>query len=131
MTDQLRHVVERLAKSPRVMAVYVFGSVARGETGPMSDVDLAVLTDRKVTLDEELELRAVAAEELHRNDVDLVILADAPPVLRHEVIAAGRRLFTRDEITADAFEERSIHEYLDTAWIRRVQRELAAGEKSK
>lgn len=126
MEQQIRRVVECLARNPRVVAVYLFGSIAREEAHPGSDVDLALLTDGKVTLDEELELRAVVSEELQRGDVDLVFLAGAPPVLRHEVIAAGRRLFTRDEGAADAFEERSIQEYLDTAWLRKVQRSLAA-----
>jgi predicted nucleotidyltransferase len=34
---------ERLEQEPDVVVAYLFGSVARGTAGPLSDVDVAVL----------------------------------------------------------------------------------------
>jgi predicted nucleotidyltransferase len=123
--DELRRAADRLARDPRVLAVYGFGSRARGEAGPRSDVDVAVLLERRLDLREELRLRAEVVDELRRDDVDLVVLNQAPPLLRYEVVAAGRRLFARDEETADLFEERAARECFDTAHLRSVQQRLA------
>ena len=70
-------------------------------------------------------LRSVVVETLRRDDVDLVVLNTAPPLVRHEVVAAGRRLFAREAELADRFEERAAREAFDTAYLRRVQQELA------
>ncbi len=114
-----------LAADPRVLAVYAFGSQARGVARPHSDLDLAVLLDRSVSLREELALRAEVVDALHRDDIDLVVLNLAPPLLRYEVISAGSRLYCRSALEADHFEEKSLREYLDTAHLRRVQQDLA------
>ncbi len=125
MNDELQRAADRLARDPRVEAVWGFGSRARGEAGPRSDVDLAVLLDRTPSLRDELRLRAEVVEELRRDDVDLAVLNLAPPLLRYEAVAAGRRLFARDEETADRFEERAARECFDTAHLRAVQQRLA------
>ncbi len=115
----------RLASDDRVVAVYGFGSRFHGGSGPRSDVDIAVLLRQEpLTLRDELRLRAEIVEQLQRDDIDLVVLNGAPPLLRYEVVAGGRRLFARDEITADHFEEAAYRDYFDTAYLRRVQREL-------
>lgn len=110
---------------PRVVAVYAFGSRARGEAGPRSDFDFAVLIEGSVSLAEEARLGADLAETIGREDLDLIILNQAPPLLRYEVVAAGCRLFARDEATADRFEEAAARECFDTAHLRDIQRRLA------
>jgi hypothetical protein len=124
--DRIHSAVQRLASHPRVLSVYLFGSAARGKTHSASDIDIAVQIEGQLTLDEELDLRAAVTEELQRDDVDLVLLSEAPPLLRYEVVSTGRRLFARDAAAADRLEERWLMEYLDTAWLRKVQRQLAA-----
>ena len=125
MSQELERAADRLARDPRVLAVWGFGSRARGEAGPASDVDVAVLLDRPLDLAAELALRADVVDELHRDDVDLVILNAAPPLLRYEVVAAGSRLFARDDEAADAFERRAAMECFDTAHLRAVQQAYA------
>ena len=43
--EQIKNLIEPIAKKYRLRAVYVFGSYARGEATPNSDIDL--LIDRK------------------------------------------------------------------------------------
>jgi predicted nucleotidyltransferase len=128
--DLLELAAERLAEDPRVVAVWGFGSRARREAGPGSDVDVAVLLEQQPDLVEELRLRSLVVEALRRDDVDLVVLNGAPPLVRHEAVAAGRRLFARDDEAADEFEERAAREAFDTAYLRRVQQELAREARS-
>lgn len=82
--DDLDRVARRLSEDPRIEAVYLFGSQASGEADDRSDVDLAVLLGEGVSLADELRLRAVAVEELHRNDIDFVVLNDAPALLCYQ-----------------------------------------------
>ena len=58
----LRYPIQRMA---------VFGSVARGDASPLSDVDLLVTLSRGVTTDELLDM-AGEAEELVGRRVDFV-----------------------------------------------------------
>ncbi|GAA1844716.1 nucleotidyltransferase family protein [Brevibacterium marinum] len=64
--------------------ISVFGSVARGEDGPDSDVDLLVDLDESVGLFRLLEMRAVAEQILGRK-VDVIPRRD----LKAEVLEAA------------------------------------------
>lgn len=114
-----------LEDDPRVVAAYLFGSRARGEEQAESDVDLAVLLDQPPSLAEELRLRAGLTDALGSDAIDLAILNSAPPLLRFEVISAGRRLFARHPRAMDMEEHRWQMEYLDTRHLRTTQKRLA------
>ncbi len=119
--DAYRALVEAVAAEHRVRLAYAFGSAAREASGPLSDVDLALLLDRPPTWDEERRLRARLAAVDPR--VDLVILNRAPPALRYEVLTGGRCLLARDEAEQAEFEITSLSRFLDLQPFRRVQRE--------
>jgi predicted nucleotidyltransferase len=59
--------------------------------------------------------RAIKSEKL-----DLVILNDAPPLLRHQVIKDGI-ILKDDRPRRVMFESRAVREYLDTAHLREVR----------
>jgi predicted nucleotidyltransferase len=89
-------VVDHLRRRfPDAIAIYLFGSVASGEAGPESDVDLALLNDGKI---DPVALWDVAGELANIVDrhVDLVDLRMASTVLQHQILTKGRRLFARD-----------------------------------
>lgn len=56
-----------------VKSLAVFGSVARGEEGPKSDVDLLVEFDRSVGLFHFIHLRDLLKDLLGGAEVDLVV----------------------------------------------------------
>ncbi|WP_457798982.1 type VII toxin-antitoxin system MntA family adenylyltransferase antitoxin [Methylocystis sp. S23] len=93
------HLRKRL---PDAMAVYLFGSVASGDAGPESDVDLAVLNDGPL---DPVFVWDIACELANVVDahVDLVDLRTASTVLQHQIVAKGRRLWARD-VGADIYE---------------------------
>ena len=85
--------------SPPVVAAYLFGSTARGEPTPLSDVDIAVYLNepsREARVAAYLGLRRRLAEALANGPVDLVLLNDAPPALAGRIIA-GDLLYAADE----------------------------------
>jgi predicted nucleotidyltransferase len=101
---------------------YLFGSRARGQAGPLSDTDVAVYLDRRIKLgDYRLNLMEKLSKILKSDHLDLVVLNQAPPLLRHEIIKYGR-LLKDDASRRIPFEVEVIRECLDTAYLRQVQR---------
>jgi predicted nucleotidyltransferase len=120
--DQLDAIKDVLARSAEVKLAYIFGSCARGDTGPLSDVDVAVFLDSRVDpFAFRLRLMETLSRALRTEHLDLVILNDASPVLRYEVVREGR-VIKEDKAARVEFETRALAEYLDTAHMRNVQR---------
>lgn len=96
-------------------AVYLFGSVARGEDGPSSDVDVGVLFDQ----DPPLTLEGLGPslerdlEKLLEHPVQIVVLDRAPADLIHRVLRDGRLVLDRDPARRIRFEVRMRNEYFD------------------
>jgi uncharacterized protein len=80
------------AALPNLWAIYVYGSFARGDEGPGSDIDLAVLLPPGREIGDLLGLMSEVAGRAHR-DVDVVDLRKAGDVLRREVLESGRAVF--------------------------------------
>jgi hypothetical protein len=114
-------LVEVLAADPRVRLVYAFGSAASNVAGPLSDVDVGVLLERRLDWDAERELRGRLAAVAPR--VDVVILNEAPPALRFEIVTSGRCLLARDPREQAEFEIVSLSRFLDFQPVRRVQQQ--------
>ena len=89
---------------------------------PNSDIDIGVFFATKPTLEELANLRADLTEALHFEDVDLIPLNDAHPLLRFEAVS-GRRLFARDLETVSGFVSLTAREAEDADAF--VQRNIA------
>jgi len=112
-----------LDEIPQVEFAYIFGSRARGDAGSLSDVDVAVFLDYRVSFFEwRLRLMEDLAKVLGSEHFDLVILNDASPVLKYEVIRE-RCVIKESKNRRVEFEARVLGEYLDTAYLRSVQRD--------
>jgi hypothetical protein len=110
-------------------AAYLFGSVARGDARPGSDVDVAVLTDHGpppgfASLYLELEGEI---ERLLGRPVQVVVLDRAPVDLVHRVLRDGRLLLDRDPSRRIAFEVAVRRTFLDLQPILRRYRRLPEG----
>jgi predicted nucleotidyltransferase len=119
-----------------VVSASLFGSQATGMAGPLSDVDVAVWLDPALSSDERFNLRlrlmTAASRAIGSDEVDVVPLNDAPPLLRQRAIRDGRRLVERDARQRVRLDTAAILEYLDTAPLRRaieagLRRRLAEG----
>ncbi len=106
---------------PEVLAVYLFGSRARGEAKQGSDYDLGVVFApgaRDVYLELLGHLVGAGVEP-----VDLVDLDRASPLLRFEAVARGRLIFRRPGFDHGSFFSRVVREYWDMEPLYRIQRE--------
>jgi predicted nucleotidyltransferase len=119
-TDALRE----LLRSRGCVLGYLFGSVAADRERPDSDLDIAVLLGPGVPSDRYFDVAVDLTTEIigltHTDDVDVVILNAAPPLLAYEAIATGRLLHGSHEDRV-AFEVAVIKRLIDTEPIRAAQ----------
>lgn len=104
-----------LTDEPAVIYAYLFGSVARGDAGPRSDVDIAVLTPDEIEpgLLKPLTRLKLNLEDALGRRVDLVHLNQVPPDLVHRVLRDGLLLIDKAPNRRVAFEVQSRNEYWD------------------
>jgi predicted nucleotidyltransferase len=119
-----------------LLFAYLFGSQAKGRASSRSDVDIAAYFSPKISADRRSALRMSLASDLmgalRRDDLDLVLLNEAPPFLAFQAIRPGKVIFSRNELARTRFEARTMSLYFDRLYyfqksadtmIRRVARQ--------
>lgn len=130
-----RRLRAALEARPEVQDAYLFGSQATGRAQAHSDVDVAVWISaeppRTGHFGYAAELTAHLIAALGTNDVDVVVLNRAPPLLYHRVLRDGRRILSRDPNATASREGYAVSRYCDyvpqMAKIEAVRR--AAGHR--
>jgi predicted nucleotidyltransferase len=118
--EELERALTRVLEGwPTVRAAWLFGSVATGSAGRLSDVDVAVLGGKTLSFDERARL-ALEFERAAGRSCDLVVAEETSPVLGMAIVDTGRRLLCRDAAAADAWEDFALRRYLGTAELRRI-----------
>lgn len=108
-------------EQPDLIAMWAFGSVAAGTASDRSDVDLAVLNARPLSLLEQGQITAKCMLALNRDDVDLVDLDSAVPFLQHRILTRGVLLFERDATRRVTFQAQALSRYFDLQpWLERA-----------
>jgi len=113
---------ELFRKMKDVEFAYVFGSYARGDVFPLSDIDVAVYTDQEdMSLDDELKMHSILGTELKSNTVDLIVLNKTRNLmLLDEIIRYGRVVYDRNPSLREDFELRILHNAMDFRYQRKV-----------
>ncbi len=120
--DRLAEALAGRCRSLPVALLYLHGAHARGMQSVLSDLDLAVLLDRGVARDRRtwMEVAAALEEVCGRDDVDLVWLNAAGPIIADRVVRHGRLVYAASERERIAFEEAAIKRALDFLFFSRV-----------
>jgi predicted nucleotidyltransferase len=123
---QHRKALKEVFERQEVMLAYLFGSHARGDAGPLSDIDVAMLFGSGVPEDQRLrrvlQLIGELGSVFGQDDVYVVDLAEASPLLRHRVYRDGRLLYCRNEVVQVQFETKALRDYIDTEPLRKIKR---------
>lgn len=116
-TTLITRLGELFEPRPEVLEAYLFGSTARCETQPHSDLDIAVVIDQDKAEDGGFGYRAALTAALMAglatNAVDVVVLNRASPLLYHRVLRDGVRILSRDLRATTTREARALSRYFD------------------
>jgi len=128
IVETLRRVI---SKHPNIILAYLFGSQVRGEIGPLSDIDVALLLD---DADEpgviRSNLRASLTAAIDQERVDVVFLNRAPVELSYAIVVGGELIYERDAYARVEYEAKTMSLYCDYLPVLRAQRDdlLRGGE---
>lgn len=89
----LENLLQRVREDPDVLAVMLFGSVARGEAGADSDVDVCLILYPQA----RDRAREVRLRYLDLADLDLKVFQSLPLYVRQRVLKEGQVLLCKDE----------------------------------
>lgn len=89
--EQLKPIILRITREYGVSNVRVFGSFARGEQKPKSDIDLLVDLPDGMTLFDLSGLKISLEDELKRK-TDVISARSIKPMLRDHILAEARAL---------------------------------------
>jgi predicted nucleotidyltransferase len=90
--DILRGSREELRRDFGVESMALFGSAARGDAGPSSDIDILVDLRRPISLFRLVALQLRLQEVLHAPKVDVVMRDAIFPGLRERILAEALRV---------------------------------------
>jgi hypothetical protein len=109
LNHKLSKIIETIKAHPNIIAIYLFGSHAKGDDTPLSDIDIAVIMENPSSED-EAEIGSLASPQ-----IDVVLFHRLPLHIKHEVFRYGREIFVRDEEKLLEIKLKVMSEYLDTS----------------
>ena len=116
-TDLGLRIASALEARAEVQEAYLFGSHATRRAQLHSDIDIAVQIDEGLAAGTAYgyaaELTAHLMGSLRTNEIDVVVLNRAPPVLYHRILRDGRRILARDLRATTAREGYALSRYCD------------------
>jgi uncharacterized protein len=122
VTDRIPLLIEQIEKDTDIVALYAFGSLATGDLKPLSDLDFGILVSSKLgkkkRFDKHLDLIGKFNEVFRTDEVDLVIMNDAPMRFSHNIIKSGKLLYCSNRTELSNFIEKTIKLYLDFRYFR-------------
>ncbi len=112
-----------LADKYQLDLILMFGSCAAGDLHPESDIDIAVYGRQVLSENVKIQLIYEVGHILHTDDVDLVDLRTASPLLEYEVLKNYKVLFQRDEMLLYQLELANIRKLKEMEILERIRRE--------
>lgn len=100
------------ANCSEVIAIYLFGSTGTAYETSESDVDIALLTNQKITPDKRLDLINALIDATHNDKIDFIDLKNAPTILKFQIIMNSKRIYCQNTVQADAFEMYTFSDYV-------------------
>lgn len=125
MNFKISSKLKTIFSKNHIILVYLFGSEATGFKHRESDLDIAILLDKKVRKDKYFE-KTLEFPELFRKifpnkQIHILILNEATPLLKHQVLKEGKLIFSKNEEETIKFNLETVHLWEDTKHLREIQ----------
>ncbi|PET78064.1 DNA polymerase subunit beta [Bacillus sp. AFS001701] len=108
--EKLQEIIKVLIKKINPYVIILFGSAAENRMRLDSDLDLAYLSDTKISNYERFLLSQELANILNLN-VDLIDLNDASTVFQAEIVHNGKIVYCSDDNRREKFEMQTLKMY--------------------
>ena len=106
---EIVEVIQNYFKDKDAEAIYLFGSVVRGELREESDIDIAIVGSYDFM--ELLSLKSDLEELLKRN-IDLVDFNKIDTSFQGEIVSTGTAVYSRDDLFLEELEMKVLSMYL-------------------
>ena len=108
--QQITPIIRELSLKDDVIALVIFGSVARGEARSISDIDLCIVTPRDLSQSSRWDLLSYGSQR-----IDVNLFYDLPITIRFRAIREGRVMFCKNALLFHRIKAETLREYLDIA----------------
>jgi len=105
--NKIKSVVDEL-KREEVQAIYLFGSHAKGNARPSSDIDICVITEKKIPTSAKGQIMSNSSK-----NIDISLFWDLPPTMRFRVFREGKPLYIKVELLLQRVKVDTLKSYLD------------------
>src|SRR5690554_8008726 len=106
LKEDINRVINKLQLKDKIKIVILFGSRARGDYNPKSDIDIAILLEEDVLdgnyLEVKIDLINIFSDILGE-DCDIVLINRASPLLKYQVVKYGKLIYIDEETDYNAF----------------------------
>jgi len=111
----LEKIARVLRKHEEILFAYLYGSVARGEAGEESDIDIGIFLNENFKPHGfyEIDLSREIEKKCNLKKVEVVILNKKPLRFLNQVLRYGKIIFSKDEKARIAFETYVTKAYID------------------
>ncbi len=110
LTEKEVSIIIKNLSSVHPVLIYCFGSKANDKMHNDSDIDIAFLSNKKISSYENFQLSEKLASHLSK-DVDLIPLLSASVVLKCQVIKSGKLIYCKSEKAKNEFEMYALSDY--------------------
>jgi len=114
---RLKKVIDMAGRDPSILAVFLFGSTARGERDAFSDTDVCLVMSHRPRTARALSSKRL--EYLAALDLDFAVFQQLPIYVRARVLKEGRLLYSRDDAALYELAFKTIQEFADFEHIYR------------
>lgn len=122
-TNDIIGLVQDLSENCLILAMYLYGSYARNEPKPYSDIDIAVITPMT---DPPRDLKEIIGSYSSKK-LDVQVFADLPLSAQMQVLAQGIPLYIRNEDSLWSVIKSVSLSYMDLEPMRNRCRERLLG----
>ena len=122
LSHKLSEAINILSGDNDIVCLFAFGSLIQGKLKPLSDLDFAVLLSNRLNprerFQKHLDLIGILNDIFKTDEIDLVLMNDAPMRFSYNIIKKGKILFCRDKKGLINFRHRITMQYLDFKFFR-------------
>jgi len=109
--DKIKIIKKVLVDALAPYLIYIFGSTVKGRGREESDIDIAILRDKKID-EYELFILSQKLADILKSEVDLIDLSKASTVFRIQIIKTGKLIYNSDNLNKMYFQMRTMKDYV-------------------